>query len=205
MPVKTDREYRIMIAPLETRKAEERADENDYTVEGYATTFNDPYELFTDMDGVTYYEEIDKNAFDKTDMSDVIMQYDHEGMVFARNKNGTLKLDVDDKGLKVTADLSSTEASRALYDAISKGLVDQMSFAFTVFADEYNSETKTRKVTGIKKLYDVSAVSIPANPDTYISARSYFEGVIEKEREERAEAERREKQKKKIKMLTEVF
>lgn len=205
MPIKSEREYRYITAPFESRKAEEGAEEKSYIVEGYATTFNEPYEMYRDEDGNIYYEQVDRKAFDNTDMSDVILQYDHEGMVFARNKNGTLQLDVDDKGLKVTADLSSTEASRALYDAIDKGLVDQMSFAFVVSTDDYDRKTRTRTITGIRKLYDCSAVSIPANPDTYISARSYFEGVIKEEREEFEKAEKREQQKQRIRILTEVF
>jgi len=205
MPIKSEREYRTITAPFTVRKANADEEENYYLVEGYATTFDEPYVMFTDEEGRNYYEQVSKKAFEGTDMSDVIMQYDHEGMVFARNKNGTLQLDVDDKGLKVTADLSSTEASRALHDAIRKGLVDQMSFAFTVSSDDYNRDTRTRTITGIKKLYDVSAVSIPANPDTYISARSYFEGVIEAEREEFEKAEAREKQKHRIRILTEVL
>lgn len=203
MPIKTEREYRMITAPFEVRMEEEQ-EEKKYIVEGYATTFDEPYVMYSDGDK-DYYEQVSRSAFDSTDMSDVIMQYDHEGMVFARNKNGTLKLDVDERGLKVIADLSSTEASRALYDAIDKGLVDQMSFAFTVSSDDYDKNKRTRTITGIKKLYDVSAVSIPANPDTYISARSYFEGVIEAEREEFEKAEQREKQKHRIRILTEVF
>lgn len=203
MPIKTEREYRMITAPFEVRKEEEQEEKN-YIVEGYATTFEEPYVMYSDGEK-NYYEQVSRKAFEETDMSDVIMQYDHEGMVFARNKNGTLELDIDERGLKVTADLSSTEASRALYDAIDKGLVDQMSFAFTVSADDYDKKTRTRTITGIKKLYDVSAVSIPANPDTYISARSYFEGVIEAEREEFEKAEKREKQKQRIRILTEVY
>jgi len=203
MPIKSDREYRTITKPFEVRKAEET--ENSYIVEGYATTFNEPYLLWTDDDGVEYYEQIDRGAFENTDMSDVIMQYDHAGMVFARNKNGTLQLETDDNGLKVIADLSSTKASRELYDAINKGLIDQMSFAFTVSADAYDRKSKTRTVTGIRKLYDVSAVSIPANPETTIAARAFIEGEIEKEREEIARAEELEKRKQKIRILTEVF
>lgn len=205
MPVRPEREYRIITTPFEARKIDE--DDTRYIVEGYATTFDDPYVLWEDMDGTKYYETIDRNAFAETDMSDVIMQYDHAGMVYARNKNGTLQLEADERGLKVIADLSSTNGSRELYDAINKGLIDQMSFAFVVAkdGDTWDEKTRTRTITNIRKLYDVSAVSIPANPDTVISARAFIEGVLEKEREERARAEAIEKQKQKIRILTEVF
>lgn len=196
MPIKTDREYRAMTMP-------QLPDENEYIVEGYATTFNDPYLLFS-VDDKDFFETVDSRAFDGTDTSDVIFQYDHSGMVYARTKNDTLQLSVDEHGLKICADLSKTEASRQMYDAIKAGLVDQMSFGFTVDDEDYDRATRTRTIKHFRKLYDVSAVSIPANPGTEISARSAFEGYIEAERLEEMEAEKRRKQIQKIKILTEV-
>lgn len=194
--VKSEREYRTAL--------EMRAAEGDgYIVEGYATTFNDPYVMY-EFDGVQYREEIDREAFEEADMKDVIFQYDHAGMVYARQKNGTLQLSIDDHGLHVRADLSKTASSRALYDAIAAGLVSEMSFAFTVSEDSYNKDTHTRTIRKIKKVYDVSAVSIPANPSTEISARAYYDGVIKEAKAERLRAENREKQKQKIKIMLEV-
>lgn len=195
MPVKPNREYRIA-APFRAVEGEE------YRVEGYASTFT-PYVMY-EIEGETYSERIERGAFENADMRDVIMQFDHEGMVFARRSNDSLKLDVDEHGLHVVADLSRTADARNLYEAISTGMVTQMSFAFTVAADYFDRDTRTRVITAIKRVYDVSAVSIPANPDTEIAARSYFNGVIEKARAERLEAEKRERQKRKIKILTEV-
>lgn len=195
MPVKPNREYRIA-APFRAVEGEE------YRVEGYASTFT-PYVMY-EIEGETYSERIERGAFENADMRDVIMQFDHEGMVFARRSNDSLKLDVDEHGLHVVADLSRTADARNLFEAISTGMVTQMSFAFTVAADYFDRDTRTRVITAIKRVYDVSAVSIPANPDTEISARSYFNGVIEMERAERLEAEKRERQKMKIKILTEV-
>ena len=195
MPIKTDREYRSagMMEPQ---------GEESYIVEGYASTF-EPYVLYS-YDGIDYSEKIDRHAFDAADMSDVIMQYDHSGRVFARKSNGTLQIITDDHGLKIRADLSKTSGSRALYEDIKAGLIKEMSFAFTVAEQSYNSETHTRNVLKIKKVYDVSAVSIPANPSTDIAARSYFEGVIEAEKLEQLEREARERQIRKIKILMEV-
>ena len=198
MPVKNDREYRMMVQEMRAIDQEE----NRYIVEGYATTFNDPYLLYDDGE-YKIYEEVDKNAFKDTDMSDVIFQYDHQGMVYARNRNNTLELSTDDHGLKVRADLSKTGASREMYEAIAAGLVDQMSFAFIVRKDAYDKEKSLRTILDISKLYDVSAVSIPANPGTEISARNYGEGVIAELKAERLKAETEEKRKK-IKLLTEV-
>lgn len=196
MPIKTDREYRS------AGMMEPQGEEESYIVEGYASTFN-PYVLYS-YDGIDYSEKIDRHAFDDADMSDVIMQYDHQGRVYARQSNGTLQISTDDHGLKIRADLSKTSGSRALYEDIKAGLIKEMSFAFTIAEDAYNSDTHTRTVQKIKKVYDVSAVSIPANPDTDIAARSYFEGVIEAEKQEMLEREARERQIRKIKILMEV-
>ena len=195
MPICKEREYRTMAVTL--------PNEEEYVVEGYATTFNDPYVLFSDGDK-DYFESVDDRAFEGTDTSDVILQYDHSGMVYARTKNETLQLSVDEHGLKIRANLGTTEASRQMYEAISAGLVDQMSFAFVVDDEDYDKATRTRTIRHIKKLYDVSAVSIPANPGTEISARSAFEGYIEAEQLEELEAEKRARQRQKIKILLEV-
>lgn len=191
MALKNNREYRSF--NIERREKEENEEPN-YKVSGYASTF-DEYELFN-FDGVSYRERIEHSAFDNTDMTDVIFLYNHDGMVYARKKNGTLKVEVDDHGLYTETDLSSTTESRKLFEAIDKGLVDQMSFAFTVDDDVYENgeDYCTRIIKRIGKLYDVSAVSIPANPNTDIgiSARSLFDGEIEKRKAERLEREKAE-------------
>lgn len=196
--VRSEREYR-------TFKIEFRDQETfeDYKVRGYASTY-EPYVLF-EWEGIQYSEQIDRNAFDGADMSDVIFLYNHEGMVHARMKNGTLTVKPDDHGLYIEADLSSTTQSRELFESIKTGLVDQMSFAFTVRTDEYDKKTHLRTIKQFEKIYDVSAVSIPANPGTDISAvsaRDYFNGVIEMEKAERLEEQRLlELQKKKFEFL----
>lgn len=195
MAIKNDREYRVIQLPdMQFRAAEqEEGEEKRYVVEGYATTYDDPYTLF-EYDGVKYQETISRDALAGADMSDVIFLYNHEGMVYARQSNGTLQLSSDEKGLHVVADLGSTEASRSMFESIKAGLVTQMSWAFTIAGDEYDEDTHTRKITGVKKVYDVSAVSIPANPSTDISARDYWDGVIQMEQEKRRrDLERAEK------------
>lgn len=189
---------------IPTGTAEKRFD-TDYYVEGFATTFNKPYVMF-ECDGVKYYEVIDRNALVGADMSDVIMQFDHSGMVFARNKMAknkppSLLLEPQESGLFVAANLSLTDEAKRLYANIDEGLIYKMSWAFTVAEEAYNKDTHTRTILKIKKVYDVSAVSYPANGDTDISARSYFDGVIEREQQERLE---RRKQILKIKLMMEV-
>ena len=190
MPLKPkEREYRAVVLPLRLPEAEKRID-SDYYVEGFATTFNKPYLLY-EWDGVKYYEEIDRHALDEADLSDVIMQYDHQGKVLARLSNKTLGLEPTGNGLFIFADLSKSQAAKELYEEIKNGLVNKMSWAFTVKEDKYNRETRTRTILKIKKVYDVSAVSIPANADTEISARSWLDGVIEAERREALERRKR--------------
>ena len=190
---------------------EKREEDEGKSVTGYATVYSTPYELWS-LDGHTVREQIDPHAFDEADLSDVIMQYNHEGRVFARSSNGTLHLDSDDVGLKIRADLSGTELGRQLYEEIAGGYTTKMSFGFTVAEDkrevtenvENNTVDVLRTITKIKKLFDVSAVSLPANDATSISARSYGEGVIAEAREEIRAREERERQKQKIRILLEV-
>ena len=195
MPQKSNREYRNM-----TIRAMEPDENEEKRVTGYASTFNEPYTLYED-DWVIFREQVDPSAFDKTDMSDVIMQYDHQGRVFARISNGTLEVEPDERGLLINADLGGTELGRQLYDEIAGGYTDKMSFGFVVDQDE-ELRTKLedgrvdylRTITGISKLYDVSAVSIPANDGTSIgvSTRSRIDGAIEEVRAERLAAEQME-------------
>lgn len=197
-----NREYRAL-----TMSASDN-DSDALIVTGYATTFNQPYELYRDKDFIVY-EVVDSRAFDNTDMSDVIMQYDHEGRVFARIRNNTLNLDIDDFGLRITADLGGTDIGKQLYQEIKGGYTDKMSYAYVVGREERNETIDpesgktivTRRILEIKKVYDVSAVSIPANDYTSISARNYADGVISIITAERLAAERK---KLKIKLLMEV-
>ena len=195
--MKDNREYRNMTIRAQEDEAK--------VVTGYASTFDEPYMLY-DGDGWQLWEVVDRSAFDNTDMSDVIMQYDHRGRVFARNKNNTLEVKADDKGLFIRADLGGTEIGRELYEEIRGGYTDKMSFGFTVNG-EFEEREKTgegvsiytRHITSVAKLYDVSAVSIPANDGTSIAAdattrsiRDLTDGVIERIQAERLAEEETE-------------
>ena len=201
MPKNDNREYRNMT--MEVVRDENEEQEEKKVVAGYASTFNDPYVLFENEDMI-YTEQVDKSAFDNTDMSDVIMQYDHEGRVFARISNETLSVTPNDEGLYIEANLGGTELGRQLYDEIAGGYTNKMSFGFTVDEDEEQRKEAEdgrvlieRTITGISKLYDVSAVSIPANNGTSIgvSTRSKIDGAIEAIQAERLEAEKLELEK----------
>lgn len=192
MPYKQDREYRS----LEFTRSEPTEDKN-YIVEGYATTFGDTYELYRDGNYIVK-ETVDRNAFKNTDMSDVVFQINHEGRVYARTRNGSVQLDIDDHGLHHRTDLGLTSSSRSVYEDIDAGLYDRMSFAFTVTKDSYTEEELstgdvilTRTILEVGKLYDVSVVDFPANPNTDISARTkeLCDGEIAKFEAERLRAQ----------------
>lgn len=192
--IESGREYRNMIVEI-------REDDSEKIVEGYATTFDQPYTLYTfeDERGGTHAlrEQVARDAFKNADMSDVIMQYDHMGRVFARLSNGTLELTEDDHGLKIRANLGGTEIGRQLYEEIQGGYTNKMSFGFTVADDDIvpDGEDYLRTIRSIGRLFDVSAVSLPANDFTEISARSHCDGVIAEIEAERLQAEEEEKRK----------
>lgn len=191
--------------PLMIPTASNKRFDTDCYVEGYATTFDDPYVLW-EYDGVQYKEVIDRHALDGADLSDVIMQYDHGGRVFARTgKSNTLLIEPQEHGLFVAADLSKTEQARSMHEDIAAGLVTKMSWAFTVQEDSYDRESHTRRILKIRKVYDVSAVSFPANPSTDISARSWLDGVIEAEKAERLAAQAAERRKQRLRVYLEVI
>ena len=211
MPQTNNREYRNML--LEVRKVEEETND-EMVVTGYASTFNEPYTLY-ESDDWRFDEVVDARAFDNTDMSDVIMQFDHSGRVFARISNDTLKVMPDERGLLIEADLGGTELGRQLFEEIRGGYTNKMSFGFTVDGEDIR-DTKTtdgkdltvRTITSVRKLYDVSAVSIPANDATSISVRNLTDGEIERIQAERLEAEKLELRRRKLSLeirLTEVF
>lgn len=179
-----------MNSPFMIPQTTEKRFDTDFYVEGLATTFDDPY-LMYEWDGVKYYERIDAHALEGADMSDVIFQYNHSGKVYARTSNNTLGLETTSRGLLIFADLSKSAAAKDMHEEIKNGLVTKMSWAFTVAEDSYNRDTHTRSILKIRKVFDVSAVSYPANGNTDITARSYFDGVIERERREQLERRKR--------------
>ncbi len=193
--ISNEREYRSF--NIEKRAKQDNA-ESDYIVEGYASTFEE-YTLYESEDYI-WRERIEPKAFDEADLTDVVFLLDHTGRVYARTKNGTVKLSVDDNGFFTRTDLSKTSASRSVYEDIEAGNYSQMSFAFTVAEDRYEEKRAegektvfTRIIDRIKKVYDISAVGFPANPTTNIgvATRAAFDGAIERLTAERLEAEQR--------------
>jgi len=194
--LKNERQIRALqvFAPATTKWID-----SNYYVEGYAARF-EPYVLWEDEDG-PIYERFERGCFDDCDMSDIIMQLNHQGTVMARQSNGSLIVEVDDTGLFTAADLGRTEAARRLYEEISTGMITKMSWGFFVGEYHYDRDTRTIVHTKVKKIFDVSAVSIPANQNTEINARSWVDGVIGQAARSEAELdERRRRLRLKIKL-----
>jgi HK97 family phage prohead protease len=183
---KAKREIRI----AEIRALEPQNDQQEMIVEGRAIVYDSPTVMY-EIDGIKYYEVIQRGALDGTDLKDVPFKYNHSDsvMVMARTRNKTLELIPDDQGLLVRAKLANTTAGRDLYELIKRGDIDKMSFAFTVAEDSYDRDTRTRKIIKFKRIWDVSAVDTPAYSDTFIAARSYFEAQAEAERQAAEAAE----------------
>ena len=195
--IQNGQQYRNM----ELRAISDKDDKKEYRVSGYSTMFNQPFVLYRDKwDGqeIEVREQVDSHAFDEADMSDVIFNLNHEGRVFARLSNNTLKLNIEEKGLHVDAYLGGTEEGRKIHEEIEGGYLTKMSYRFSVEDDKWEKFTEgdkrvyLRTITKMRKLYDVSVVSIPADDHTSISARSVFDGVIEKLQAERLSAEKKE-------------
>lgn len=183
MPFKPrERQYRAFLDISAVDHDSESEARASYIVEGYATTFDVPY----DFGHGGAKECISSRALDGADMSDVIFQLNHEGPVMARQRNGSLVIQPDAHGLHIRADLGGSQYGRDLHEAIRAGLIDRMSWAFLIADDgwEWDPETRVSTITKISKVFDVSAVSRPADEDTEIHARSYLDGVIEAEQKE---------------------
>lgn len=189
MPVKPEMECRMMtpVAP----KTEGRRIDCERYVEGYATTYDKPYVLYV-IDGVEYKECFARGAFSETDLSDVICQRDHDGTVLARVSNGTVILDPNDPhGLFTAMNFDKSAEARNAYEEIDNDLITKMSIRFTVKESSYDRATHTRTILKVGELIDVSIVSLPANPDTSVYARSWVQGVIDTENKELAERKRK--------------
>lgn len=176
-----------------TRAAEDGQEESSYVVRGHYTTFDTEYEIVPG-----FFESVAPTALDEMDTSDVIFQLNHEGAPLSRLRNKSLRIGVDEVGGWCEADLGGSQQGRDIYEAISNGLIDRMSFGFTIADDGFEWEEDEEgnihsRITKVARLYDVSCVSIPANPSTDISARSYVDAAIEaKKAEELAKQEQLE-------------
>ena len=153
------------IRKLDIQFRAEDTEDGKMEIKGYAAVFDSP-------ETYSYTEVIDKKAFDESDMSDVVLRYNHNDsfIVLARTRNKSLELSVDEKGLFMDARLQEDVSThRDIFNAIKSGLIDKQSFAFTVEEDSYDYDTDTRTITKIGKVFDVSVVDQPFYNATDVS------------------------------------
>ena len=203
MPITNDRQYRTLTLTTPPQTEKKNKFDSDCYVEGYATTY-EPYLLFRDGE-TEIWEEFVPGCFEGCDMSDVIFQFDHAGRVYARQSNNTMTIAPDNIGLFVCADLSKTSSARGMYEDIKTELVTKMSWGFKAHRKTLEIVELENKITirhhRIEKIYDVSAVSIPANNNTEIQARNFANGAISEIMEE---FQKRKNHIKRINLLLEV-
>jgi len=158
-------------------------DNNEMIIEGYPITFNSVATHWGISEVVS-----EKSIDSETDMKDVPLRYNHNDtcLIMARTRNKSLKLEKDEKGLKMIAKLNDTQTNRDLYQCIKDKLIDKMSFAFTCDREEWDDKTKTRTILHIDKLYDVSVVDVPFYDSTSVGARNLdnFQEFAEKKNAE---------------------
>lgn len=159
-----------------------RADADEITLTGYASTF-EPYEMYGGPERYGWIEQIDRHAFDKTlrEKPDLHLLINHEGMPLARTKSGTLKLSVDNHGLKVEAKLDRSDPDvQRLEPKMRRGDMDEMSFAFRVKAQKWEAapgfeddEESLRTILEVNlQKGDVSVVNWGANNTTHAEIKS---------------------------------
>lgn len=155
----------------------ENDSENEKILEGYAVVFDSPTVLY-EYGGIEYKEIIAKGAFDGANFKDCCLKYNHgdNALILARTRGGSLQISIDEHGLKFRAKLPNTTSANDVYELVKERLLDKCSFAFRCEEDSYNTETHTRTIVKIKRVYDLSVVDIPAYDDTNVEARSYFDG-----------------------------
>lgn len=160
----------------ETRLAEVRFEENEgkMILEGYAIVFEQETLIGDEERG--FKEVISRTALTDTFMKDVPLKYNHMDsfLILARTKNKSLVLEVDNIGLKVRAELIDTHSNEDVYKMVRSGLLDKMSFAFTVKKQSWDRSGKipVRRIESIDRLFDVSVVDLPAYDGTSIYSRS---------------------------------
>ncbi len=167
---------------VELRNAVTSDTEEKRVLEGMAVVFNKPTILY-EYDGVQYKEVIDRHALDNADFSGCCLKYNHVDSVpvLARCRGNSLTTTIQDNGLWFRAELFDTTVARDVYNIVKAGGLDKCSFAFRVKRSEYDTQTHTRTILEIDKVYDLSIVDIPAYADTEVQAR----GLVELDNEAR--------------------
>lgn len=140
------------------------------TIEGYATIFDAATCLYS-SDGVDYWEVVDAGAFDGADLSNVVLRYNHSDdfQILARTSNDTLRLNIDERGLHIEADIAETSQGKDVYKLIERKDINGMSYAYVVdksYIEKVSNTKYVRHIAKIRKVVDVSVVDSPAYDST---------------------------------------
>ena len=140
-------------------------------IEGTASSMDSPYDMGT------FDEQIDMDAFDGADFSEAAALFNHDqNIVLGRVRNNTLQIKREGNKLKYTIDPPETNAASDVMTLIRRGDVYQSSFAFSLKDNgdlwEMRDGRWKRTIKKIDKVYDVSPVTYPANPNTTVAARN---------------------------------
>ena len=168
-------------------------DSKETKVTGYAALFD------TDSRDLGFRETISTRAFDGRLEDNVILTLNHDpNLLLDRNIGGTLRLSVDERGLKYDATLPNTTTGKDVAELMKRGLLYESSFAFTVEEDDWSKDgdTTRRQINKIGRLIDVSIVGVAAYADTNVALRSKdtFENNIKKEEVSEVEIEQKEEE-----------
>jgi uncharacterized protein len=155
---------------VRTNQIEMRAEGDGRTFTGYAALFNEP------SLPLPFTEYVRPGAFKRSLQSRnrMMLLWNHDtSNPLASTRNGSLKLEEDARGLKVTATLPQTTLGNDLSTLIKIGTIDSMSFGFSVKRDTWSQDGQTRYLEDVT-LYEVSLVSTPAYEATAgtVSVRS---------------------------------
>ena len=146
-----------------------RANSESVTLEGYACTFDQAYDMGW------YMETVKQGAFTKTlsETPDVRLLINHEGLPLARTRSGTLDLSQDSTGLLTRSVLDASDPDvQRLVPKLERGDLGEMSFAFGTVRQEWSPDYSERSLTELSLAGgDVSVVTYPANPNTSVSLR----------------------------------
>lgn len=164
-------------------------DKDGKKISGYAIVFNKPSKPIPDGDS-SFTEIIDPKALENTDLSDVVMLSNHDySKPLATVKAGTLKLDVDEKGLHFEATLPNTTDGSDTFENVKAGNIDSASFRFANASDQWSQDDDgkvTRTITHIGDIFEISSVTVPAYDDSSVEvAKRSFDQFLNSNKEKK--------------------
>lgn len=167
------KELRVITIPVALEKRDDGQESRK--ISGYAAVFEQKTKI-----GSWYEEQIARGAFDNCEFKRCVLNFNHnDSNLLARVSSGTLKLEVDEKGLKFEAELPNTTLGNDILELIRRGDIAGCSFAFVVrksswtwLSDEDPAQLDQREIIEISEVFDVSVVTHPAYEQTSVSARS---------------------------------